>query len=128
MEVNGLLDIPTKDLIYIYKISSKYTGHYYIGQTGSMEERMSSHMAIIMRLIDGGTCVPQKFHKTVVVKINELFQQQQKKKLKLQRFVRESLSVYVLALVADKETANVVERHYISKGWHDGLCTNVREY
>jgi hypothetical protein len=38
MEVNGLLDIPTLNLVYIYKITSVHTGHYYIGQSSSVKD------------------------------------------------------------------------------------------
>jgi len=123
MAVNGLLDIPVnKDLIYIYKLTSKHTGHYYIGQTSSVKDRMYQHLSVIIKLIEGSECKPLKFHTIIAEKIKELHQKD--KRLKIERFTREALSVYVIALVADKEAANLIESHYICKNIKNPLCLN----
>lgn len=126
MAINGLLDIPdNKDLIYIYKLTSVHTGHYYIGQTGSVKDRMYQHLSTVINIIEDKNCKPLKFHLLIAEKIKELHSKD--KRVKIERFTREALSVYVMALVADKETANLVESHYISKHIIDEMCLNVQK-
>lgn len=123
MQANSLLDIPDVNLIYIYKLTCNHTGHFYIGQTGSVKDRIYNHMAIIMKVIEGEPCTSQKVHKVVAAAIKELHEKSPK--IKIERFTREALSVYVIALVADKETALLVETNYIKKSMKDPLCLNV---
>ena len=124
MSANGLLDMPTTGLIYIYKLTSKFTGHYYIGQTNSVKDRMYSHLTLIVKTIEGQDCKPLSFHIFVAEAIKA--EHLKDRRLKIERFTREALSVYVMALVADKETANLVESHYIKKYKSDPLCLNTK--
>lgn len=123
MRANGLLDIPDEKLIYIYKLTCNHTGHFYIGQTGSVKDRIYRHMQTIVKIIEGEPVVSQKIHTVVASAIKELHEKN--KKIKIERFTREALSVYVIALVADKETALLIETNYIKKSIKDPLCLNV---
>lgn len=124
MQINGLLDMPTDNLIYIYKITSKYTGHYYFGQTKSVKDRMYQHLSSVIKLIEGKPCKPQQLHKVISEKIKELHLKD--KRTKLEKFTRDALSVYIIALVAEQDAANLVERLYINRFKYDKLCLNVK--
>lgn len=123
MRINGLLDIPEAGLIYIYKLTSVHTGHYYIGQTNSVKDRIYTHLSTVISLIEGGECRPQYFHSVIAEKIKELHSKD--KRCKVEKFTRNALEVYVMALVADKETANLIESHYIKKNRSNPMCLNV---
>lgn len=126
MTVNGLLDLPVDQLqylIYVYKITCNYTGHFYIGQTNSLKDRMYKHLTFIEEVINKSCDSPQKFHKIVAEAINTEYEKDKRKKIT--RFIRESLSVYVLAIVSEREAALNVESYYINKHRTDELCLNV---
>jgi predicted GIY-YIG superfamily endonuclease len=111
--------------IYIYKITSVNTGHFYIGQTASIKDRMYSHLKIILAVLENQNPTGVlNFHRVVSDKIMELYEKD--KRLKIERYLRESLHVYVMAITADKETAGLVESHYIKKNMSDPLCLNVK--
>lgn len=125
MQVNGFLDLPLdqRDIVYVYKLTSKHTGHYYIGQTNSIKDRMYSHLSTIIKLIEGVSCKSsQPFHHFISEKIKSLHQKD--RRVKIERFTRESLSVYVISIGTDKEAAGLLERYYINKHKHDKMCLN----
>lgn len=128
MKVNGLLDMPIEKLIYIYKLTAIPTGHYYIGQTGSIKDSMYQHLTAIIKATEGDNftcglqgpaCTPD-FITNLALHLKR--QHPKDKGVKMERFAREALSVYIIALVADKETANLVERHYINVHRKDKYC------
>lgn len=127
MTVNGLLDIPVNqlyNLIYIYKITCKHTGHYYVGQTNSVKDRMYQHLSTIIKIMEQSDCKRLFFHDFIACKLKNIYEKD--KRFKLEKFVRESLSVYIIALVADKDIANIVESHYIAQSVVEGLCLNSK--
>ncbi len=79
-------------------------------------------MTIMMKAINGDVCKPQNFHSAVAPIIKEIFESQAK--FKLERFLRDGLSLYIVAMVDNKETANLVERHYINKHLSHKMCLN----
>lgn len=129
MTINGLLDIPVsqlESLVYIYKLTYTHTGHFYIGQTKSVKDRVYTHMSVMVNLMQRLPCQSQRFHDFLYPIMENVYNSIITKKPKIERFVRESLSVYIIALVADKEAAIVVENHYIEKHKHDELFLNFK--
>lgn len=122
MTCNWLFDLPEKEIIYIYKLSSKYTDHFYIGQTGSIKDRMYVHLSTIVKIIEGNECNPLPVHKIIAAKIKELHEKD--KRTKIEKFTRDCLQVDVIAIVSNKEAANLVENHYINKNKLNPLFLN----
>lgn len=126
MQVNGLLDIPfTQEIIYVYKITCKHTGHFYIGQTNSIKDRIYMHLRSMMSLFEGQQCTCQHFHRIIVNEMMPLYLKR-KKGISSERFSRESLDVFIIAIVTDNQAANIVEQFYIGKNSKQKLCLNQK--
>lgn len=122
MHINGLLDEKC-DKHFVYRIECKTNGHYYIGQTTKLKDRLYSHyMKILGLCTDRGAVGPQNVHAVLAGLLAPAYVPT--KKLSLEKFIRDSLSVSVIAIVSDKELADFIEKRYIIKAKSDKKCLN----
>lgn len=125
MQVNGFLDqVPGEGKFwYIYRLTCKHSGHFYIGQTAKLKDRMYGHFRSILSVIDGSPDPgASKFHFTVAPIASAVITQERRK---IPR-VYKDFSVYVIAIVGDKDTACLVESHHIALNRSNELCLNDR--
>jgi predicted GIY-YIG superfamily endonuclease len=116
----------TSDISYAYIMTSKYTGHFYVGQTTSIKDRIYAHAMVIMKLAEGIYTANLHFHRIVAEAIKKEKQRNKKnREMKIERFVREAFSVHIVA-VADKECIDLVENYYIRKLKSDEKCLNLK--
>lgn len=131
MVINGLLDIPPNridKLIYIYKMTCKHTGHFYIGQTSSLKSRLYQHLTSIQKVMSPDVYKPISihFHDLMAHLLCPIFLDRKNKKVSLDKFIRDSFDVYVMAIVDDSESADVLESFNIGKNIKNDLCLNKK--
>lgn len=126
LQINGLLDHVdvNQEFFYVYKITCTHTGEFYIGYTGDLKNRMYNHVRDIIAVFENPELGLKKnsgVHSKMALEIKS----RHTGKIKSEKLIRDSLSVYVMALVADKDAAMLLERHYIKLSSKDKLCLNV---
>lgn len=143
MAANGFLDgfnrtdntITALPIVkYIYKLTCTTTGHFYIGQSHSLKDRIYNHIRAISDHGKENTrnTSAVHFNKTVGPLLMPAYQEWslpgKKKKPDFEFYVRRCLSVYIYSLCGDQQTADLVETFYIKQFIKDPLCLNLRPH
>lgn len=125
MQVNGFLDGLPCNYWSVYKLTCNITGHFYIGQTKDLHQRLSQHVSCIIYAAEGlDASNYQQVHRS----FGDIFRQHHTdKRKKIGRFVRESLTMFTMSVTGDAETALLVESHYIKKHKDDPLFVNSKQ-
>lgn len=131
MKINGLLDIEADridKLIYIYKITCNHTGHFYIGQTALLKYRLYQHLTSIEKQMfpNADKHISIHFHRQMASLLFPIFSERKNKKVSAEKFIRDSFNVYVMAIVDDSDSADVLETFNIGKHIKNNLCLNKK--
>lgn len=124
MHTTGVLNTTPDIPFLVYRLTFLDTGHFYIGETNDIKKRIAGHLTTIINLVNDKPCARALYvQKELALKIKPLFIKQ--KKVLLEKFCREKLSIHVIAIVDNKTTSKMLESHFIYKERDNKLCLNV---
>lgn len=111
----------TPKFYYVYRIKFIETGHFYIGCTGDLAQRLNQHLDKMLEAKSdlGGNHLP------LYEKAAEIFTEQFEKWMDTSRYVRKGLDVHVIALSDTRDYAMAIERLAIDHNKSNPLCLNV---
>jgi hypothetical protein len=107
--------------VFVYKITFKKTGEYYIGQTDHLKRRLYRHFFCIRNTIREVECMAFPFHKVIAksIKTNNIVTQSN-----IDSLIITSISFEVLHVAENKVKADVFEYSCVNS--LDKLCLNRR--
>lgn len=124
LQANGLISA-TPSPFYVYRIENKYNGDFYIGKTSQkIDDRILQHLKDIKSVWLNESIRRQPVHTIFAADIKKVYEAMPGNKKKIDRFIVESFSVEVLAIVNTDELACAVESLCINKYIHLAYCLN----
>ena len=118
-------DIKTENVFCVYKITCTPTGHFYIGKTNNLQNRLYSHVDEIIKVIKFKDGKPQNVHRVFASIIEN--QVMKRKNENVEKCVKSSIDIEVLCIIADDEKLSlIIENHFISNSMNNELCVNKR--
>lgn len=118
-------DIKSNNIFCVYKITCIPTGHFYIGKTNNLKNRLYSHVDEIIKSIKFKDGKPLQMHKMFASIIEN--QVIKRKNENVEKCVKSSIDIEVLCIISDDEKLSlIIENYYISNNINNDLCLNKR--